>query len=85
MVRRVLYATDTRGYRYPLTRTGDLILVRGGSVRLVDEIVFDHDPGSGRGAAFAGTNLRAADFAADGRLNVNDFIAFQAAFVAGCP
>jgi hypothetical protein len=49
-----LYITDTAGRPYPLVRTGDLFNVGSGPARLVDEILFDSDPGTGRSQFAAG-------------------------------
>lgn len=44
----VLYSTDTAGHALPLVRTGDFFDVGSGPARMVDEIIFDNDPSSGR-------------------------------------
>jgi hypothetical protein len=50
----VLYSTDTAGRLYPVVRTGDFVDVGSGPMRMVDEIIFDNDPSSGRTQFIAG-------------------------------
>jgi hypothetical protein len=49
-----LFLTDTTGRLFPVVRTGDLFEVGSGPARLVDEVLFDSEPSTGRGQLVSG-------------------------------